>query len=527
MEMKTLNSSFKVRLYQELIASTAIQKNTLVILPTGLGKTYIAILVVAYKIEKNPEGKVLMLAPTRPLVNQHMQTFKKYIIGKEEDFVSLTGKIHATSRRELYKTGKFFFATPQLIKNDVKAGILDLSSFVILIVDECHRSVKNYAYNSVVDEYFKSNPNPLVLGLTASPGGIKDKIEEVKRNLRIEAVEIRTEKDLDVQPYVKETEIEKIFVELPEEFKEIKANLEKIYNQKIYDLLRVKVIHNPKVSKKDLLMTQQDLGRMYRETRDNMVARALVACAEAIKIGHAIELIETQGTSALYQYFEKMGTEKGSQTNRKVLSDFRIKRAFELAKNLQSKNIDHPKLEKLVEIIKTKIKEKPTSKIIVFANYRDSVEKICKTLEKAGIEAREFYGQAKKRGKGLSQKEQIQLLNEFELEIFNVLVATSVAEEGISIPAVDLVVFYEPVPSEIRTIQRRGRTGRTETGKVIFLITKNTRDEWYYWSAFNKEKRMKGVLKDMKKNQDYLNGQLFEKKDQKKTIIDFLKKGET
>ena len=137
----------------------------------------------------------------------------------------------------------------------------------------------------------------------------------------------------------------------------------------------------------------------------------------------------------------------------------------------------------------------------MFANYRSSVAKIVKLLELNGIEAREFIGQAKKRGKGLSQKEQIEILNEFNLELFNILVGTSVTEEGIDIEEVGTVIFYEAVPSEIRTIQRRGRTGRTKPGRVIFLITKDTRDEWYYWSAYHKEKRMKRILYGMKEGE--------------------------
>ena len=117
MKLKLLDSEFKPRLYQELIASTASQKNTLCILPTGLGKTYVAILVAAYRLEKFPESKVLMLAPTRPLVNQHMKTFKKYLIGKEGDFISLTGKIHVDDRKVFYQKCKLFFATILLLNS--------------------------------------------------------------------------------------------------------------------------------------------------------------------------------------------------------------------------------------------------------------------------------------------------------------------------------------------------------------------------------------------------------------------------
>ena len=76
---------------------------------------------------------------------------------------------------------------------------------------------------------------------------------------------------------------------------------------------------------------------------------------------------------------------------------------------------------------------------------------------------------------------------------------TSISEEGLDLPKVDYAIFYEAVPSEIRAIQRRGRVGRQSTGKIIFLLTKGTRDESYYWSAFHKEKRMKSILYNIKK----------------------------
>ncbi len=502
---------FSPRLYQELIAATAVKKNTLCILPTGLGKTYIALLVSAYKLEESTNGKILMVAPTRPLVNQHLETFKKNMILDQEKIIALTGKIHANDRRILYERGLIFFATPQIIRNDVDNKILDLGKFSLLIIDECHRSVKQYAYTEVVERYLKSASHPLILGLTASPGGMKDKIDEVKKNLKIEAVEIRTEKDEDVKPYVKETKVERVYVEFPEEFQNISKLLKEEYEENISALIRAKLLQYTRVPKRELLDLQMQLGKMYNDTKDFAVARMLVVCAKAIKIEHAIGLLETQGIVQLNKYFSEMEKNKSS-ANRQLLSNPRILEAIRLTKELYARGVEHPKMGKLMEMVKNEISEKKNTKIIIFANYRDTVERIVKLLKARGIEAREFIGQAKKSGKGLSQKEQIQLLNEFGYEIFNVLVCTSIGEEGLSVPAVDIVIFYEPVPSEIRTIQRRGRTGRTESGRVIFLITKGTRDESYYWTAYHKEKRMKSIIDTMK-----------ETNTEKKTISDWFK----
>jgi len=487
---------FQPRLYQEMIASTAIRRNTLCILPTGLGKTYIAILVAAWVLENKPNSKILMLAPTRPLVQQHLKTFSQVMTLDKSLFIALTGRVKQEERKMLYEKGRVFFATPQIIRNDVDSGILDLSRFYLLIVDECHRSVKKYAYTEVVERYFSQSLEPLVLGLTASPGGMQDKIEEVKKKLRIEVVEARTEKDFDVRPYVKKTEIEQVYVDMPEEFKWIKAMLEDYYRECLSKLVEANLLPSLKASKKELLEVQKKLGEMYDEMKNGNVARYLVIASQAVKVEHALSLLESEGIFPLRNYFLELKRNKSSST-RGMIADKRIEAVIKKVDELYLKGIEHPKLSKLVEIIK-QILTKKDAKIIVFANYRDSVRLIKAHLEKAGIESREFIGQAKKGGKGLSQKQQIQLLNEFEYGVFNVLIATSIGEEGLSIPAVDVVIFYEPVPSEIRTIQRRGRTGRTESGKVIFLITRGSRDEAYYWSAFHKERRMRNIISELK-----------------------------
>ena len=99
--------------------------------------------------------------------------------------------------------------------------------------------------------------------------------------------------------------------------------------------------------------------------------------------------------------------------------------------------------------------------------------------------------------KGLSQKEQIDAVKDFEAGVYNCLITSSIGEEGLHISSADIAIFYEPVASEIRTIQRRGRVGRTKLGKIIFLITKDTRDEANFYSAGRKEKKMKEILKGM------------------------------
>ena len=135
----------------------------------------------------------------------------------------------------------------------------------------------------------------------------------------------------------------------------------------------------------------------------------------------------------------------------------------------------------------------------MFSHYRDNIELIRKILRNIeDCKPVVLIGQSGE--KGLSQKEQIEILKDYEAGVYNCLITSPIGEEGLHIPSADLAIFYEPVPSEIRTIQRRGRVGRTKVGKIIFLLTKKTRDEGYYWSAYRKEKKMKNILKEMQNN---------------------------
>jgi len=494
-----LKESFEIREYQKAIAETAVKRNTLVVLPTGLGKTYVAMLVVANRLENYPSSKALILAPTRPLVSQHKETFIRYFNLEEESFVALTGKVPKEKRASMYNRAKVIFATPQLIGNDLERGLLNLSDYSVLVVDESHRSVKRYPYPTIAKEYMEQSKFPLILALTASPGGKYERIKDICENLFIEAVEIRTEKDLDVLPYVQPVKKEWINVELPEDFKKIKMLLEDVLKEDLLWLKEHGWIQTVRPTKKSLLELQEELTNRYVEGEKNYsVLWAMEKAIESVKIEHALELLETQGIFALKEYMEKFKSHK-KMANRILLGDSRIREAFRLVQNLYLQGIDHPKLEKVKFVIKDLLKENPKARIIVFANYRSTIDKINALLRESGISCEILIGQAVKGGKGLKQEKQIEILKRFNEGDFNVLVATSIGEEGLSITNVDAVIFFDNVASEIRRIQRYGRTGRTAPGRVIFLITKGTRDEGYYWSSFHRERKMKSILYDLRK----------------------------
>ena len=491
-----MSTSLKPREYQEKIAETASQANTLVVLPTGLGKTMIALLVAMKRLEKFPRGKVVILAPTRPLVLQHFNSFKEILSLESKDMALLTGESPPAERDYLWRRSRYIFATPQTIRNDVRHASIDLNEVVLLVFDEAHRSVKDYSYTELAKVYKDTGPNALILGLTASPGGSKAKISEITENLFIDKVESRSEEDDDVKGYVETTEFEGRKVPLPEAYGPMLAIIRDIYNEKVNRLVTGGFLPKTRLYKSMLLQARATILARLKTGGGNKgyLYGALITQAQAIIVNHALELAETQGVEVLLKYLKRV-REKPDQgkSATALLKDPRWLMLEEEAQ--KAKTVEYPKLTEIRSIAKEQLAKKTDSKMIVFTQYRDTIETIIETLSKDGVSAHRFVGQANKvDSEGMDQKSQTDVLERFSDGEFKVLVSSSIGEEGLHVPDVDLVVFYEAVPSEIRSIQRKGRTGRTMQGKVIVLLAEGTVDEAYFYSSLRREKLMKSVV---------------------------------
>ncbi len=494
-------NTIEQRLFQLNLAGMALKQSTLVVLPTGLGKTIVAMLVIAGRFtQKN--GKALILSPTKPLVEQHAAFLKNAMNLSPEEIVVFTGSIQPDKRTELWNDARVVVSTPQVIENDMLSHRISLSDVVHITFDEAHRAVGNYAYVYIAEKYQALAHDPLILGITASPGSNSDKIDEVTRNLHISSIQVRTEHDPDVKPYVHFRDLEWRHVTVPVEMKGLLDSMKKVLEDRLTQLVKLGfVAPNQKyLNKRELLDLQSRLQGKLRGGPDQMVYKSISLVAEVFKVAHAIEVAETQGPEALAKYFDRLeheaNSKSGSKASRRLVDDVNMRHAMHALKELDAV---HPKLEAVQEIVSEQLNENPDSRVIIFTNYRDMSELVTQSLEEVnGVRPVRFVGQASKyKDTGLTQKQQVEILDQFKSGEYNTLVATSVAEEGLDIPATDLVLFYEPVPSEIRSIQRKGRTGRSHAGKVIVLVAKGTKDEAHYWSSHRKEQNMNKKMRQL------------------------------
>ncbi len=487
---------FQAREYQKTIFNSSKTQNTLVCLPTGTGKTKLAILLLIDRLNKFPKSNIIIVSPSKPLSSQICEEIKSNTDIPKEEINLLTGTIKPEERSKIFSKSKVIVATPQTIQFDTQNKRISLKSTSLLVIDECHRSKEKFANTVVAKEYNKEANNNLILALTASPGATKEKVSEVCSNLFIKNIELRTETDDDLAVHIQQKENENIKVKLPEEFQTIQASLKGQYKSratglKMYGFTKPASV----INKTDLLSYQRSLQQSIK-AGDFLAYRGVSDVAAMIKLNHALGLIETQTPKALQDYFKKLETET-SKASKNILSNKQIQSAIKQTDKLVQNNILHPKTEKLKEIIKDELTKHKNTKTIIFANYRSTVNELKHILsEIPHAKPAILIGQKK----GFTQKEQLNTIEKFNNHKFNILICTSIGEEGLSIGSLDLAIFYDHTASEIRKIQRSGRVARVKPGKIVNLITEKTLDEAMLWTAKRKEAKMHNLLNYMKKN---------------------------
>lgn len=471
-------SSIEYREYQVNLARQAMENNCLVVLPTGLGKTTVALQVIAEFLSRRTGG-VLFLAPTRVLAHQHYEFLSSHLL--MDDIALITGEDTISKRKKLW-INSIICATPEIVKNDLDRQLVSPSQFSLVVFDEAHRSVGDYAYSSIAERF--TDIHTRIIGMTATLPSEREKASEILRILKISSIAQRTEESPDVQPYVQQTDTRWISVELTPEMKAIQSCIVACLDSRYDELGRLGLKLSKTRSLSELLRVRDFVLRQNRKA-----AKPLFT---AIRLIHALNVLESHGVTSFLRFCERTREKKGVGIRDLFENDLNFTKAVLLAKEAQQKGIEHSKIPKLKEILN----EIP-GKALIFTSYRDSVEVIHKKLIEMNISAGFLIGKAGETG--LKQKKQVETVQGFREGKYKVLIATRVGEEGLDISEVNTVIFFDNVPSSIRYVQRKGRTGRKQYGNVIVLIAKDTTDETYYWIGKRKVNAARAMGERMSK----------------------------
>ena len=496
-----------IRDYQFSIVKNSLFNNTLIALPTGLGKTFIAATVMLNFHRWTKNAKIVFVAPTKPLVAQQIDACYNIAGIPRSETTLLTGDVQPALRAEEWKARRVFFMTPQTLLNDISQGYADPKSIALLVVDEAHRAVGEYAYAKVTKLIRRFTQSFRVLALTATPGSKIETVQEVIDNLGVSHCEIRTEDSIDIRQYVHQRNIEQVVLDPSYEMnhvcelftKALQPLVDKLSSQNIYYGRSTMAL-----TAYGLMQAQKEwFAKRGRSANQGVQFMMRAVFSVLTSIAHSIKLLNFHGIRPFYDNLVDMRSEqegrgeKGSKYKRQLLADQSFQEMMStIDRWLRTDGfVGHPKLTALADrVLNHFMDSEDTTRVIVFSEYRDSAEDIVRTLNKHRplVKASIFVGQADgKRGEGMKQAQQIQTIERFRKGEFNVLVATSIGEEGLDIGQVDLIVCYDSSASPIRMLQRMGRTGRKRAGHIVLLLMRGKEEDQFARSKDNYEKMQK------------------------------------
>ncbi|XP_072895713.1 Fanconi anemia group M protein isoform X2 [Hemitrygon akajei] len=528
-------TNWPLRTYQFNMVRAALFQNTLVCLPTGMGKTFIAAVLMYNFYRWYPTGKIVFMAPTKPLVAQQIEACYKVMGIPQNHMAEMTGHTQVLNRQGIWKTRRVFFLTPQVMMNDLSRGACPAANVKCLVVDEAHKALGNHAYCQVVKELCNHTLQFRILALTATPGGDVKAVQQVISNLMIAHLEVRSEDSVDVQPYSHQRHVEKFVIPLGPELTAIQSLYLEVLQTFTRRLLKTGTLFHKEVGN----LTKYQLVLSREQFRKNPppniagVQRGMIEGDYAICISlyHGYELLLQMGMWSLYTYLE--GIMDGSKGMTRACNELcrnavfmemyeQLKAMFSSRSSLASSHMgsenknqfiySHPKLKKLEEVVVNHFQswaasrdpntsggkdDSRNTRVMIFSSYRHSVQEIAEMLSnhRPLVQVMTFVGHASgKNTKGFTQKEQLEVMRCFREGGYNVLVSTCVGEEGLDIGEVDLIICFDAQKSPIRMIQRMGRTGRKREGRIVVLLAEGREERTYNQSQCSKRSIYKTIL---------------------------------
>ncbi|KAJ4858719.1 type III restriction enzyme, res subunit domain-containing protein [Trichoderma breve] len=504
------------QLDREALKTWVLFNNTLVALPTGLGKTFIAATVMLNFYRWTKTAKIVFVAPTKPLVTQQIDACYNIAGIPRSETTLLTGDIAPALRSDEWEKRRVFFMTPQTLLNDLSHGYADPKSIGLMVIDEAHRAVGEYAYAKATKLIRRFSNSFRVLALTATPGSKVETVQEVIDNLGISHCEIRTEESLDIRQYVHDRNIDQIVLDPSDEMNLIGE----LFTEALKPLTEKLSSQNIWYGRNPMALTTYGLIQAQKEwfaTRGNRANQGVQFMMRAIfsvltSLAHSIKLLQYHGIKPFYDNMVDFRSEqedkgeKGSKYRRQIIDSASFQEMMDkIAGWLKLDGfVGHPKLTALADCVLNHFMDNGEgTRVIVFSEYRDSAEEIVRMFNthRPLIKATVFVGQADgKRGEGMKQKQQIDTIEKFKTGAYNVLVATSIGEEGLDIGQVDLIVCYDSSASPIRMLQRMGRTGRKRAGNIALLLMRGKEEEQFAKSKDNYEKMQKLICEGSRFN---------------------------
>lgn len=261
-----------------------------------------------------PKGKIIFMAPTRPLVTQQIDACYQVMGFPKDETVELTGKQNKKSRAIAWQTKRVFYATPQVVWSDLNDADMNfpINDIKLIVVDEAHKAKGKYAYVEVVQSIWTRNKLFRVLALSATPGKSLKDVAEVVKNLLISHIEVRRESSIDVSQYIHKKTIKSIVVKLDERLKQIRRQFFSVVEPYVEKLCGYNVINAgvENLSKQWILHCSNEFKKDAATNRHPEHSEITYNFSVCVSMYHSLELLEGHGLRVFLNYFNEDGEQK-------------------------------------------------------------------------------------------------------------------------------------------------------------------------------------------------------------------------
>uniref|UniRef100_A0A8C7FM60 Activating signal cointegrator 1 complex subunit 3 n=1 Tax=Oncorhynchus kisutch TaxID=8019 RepID=A0A8C7FM60_ONCKI len=471
---KSRGGEKKMREYQRELAEPVFQgKNTVICAPTGCGKTVVALAICEQHLKVKGKGaKVVFMATKVDVFNQQYKLFQEHFQEKDPD-IRIDGLCgnqgDQLSMKVVMENNDIIVLTPQILVNAMAQGeVPSLSCFSLLILDECHNTTGKHPYNIIMTSYLDAKLSteqngqhlPQIVGLTASVGiGSFKNQSEAENNICQLCASLDSRIISTIHTNTDELQS---YVHTPD-----KESLSSIENR---DYGSQKVLQ---------LKDQEEESR---------VCRALYNYTEHLrKYNDALIINEDARTKDALEYLssfiQQVKNAGHDETERQLTAYFDGQQGVlrGLSSGGQKEN---PKLDMLQYILEEQYRQNDETKSVLFVRTRALADALKSWMEESDslkfLKPGVLIGRGRKSsqltGSGMTLNSKKGVLDSFKSfdNQSKILIATSVADEGIDIPQCNLVLMYEYVGNVVKMVQVRGR-GRAQGSKCILVSDKKDR----------------------------------------------------
>jgi len=452
--------------------------NTGLIADTGTGKT-----IMAFLAHEALGFRTLFVTPTVILTNQHADLCKS-VTGKEATV------IHGQKTKRNWKNGQLVIATPHVFMSDFKKGLVNANLFDLLIVDEMHKGQGQYPYVPIANKFVSLNKE--ILCLSASPGSDYDEIQHMEKVYNIKHWVTADIAKPDTKHHLNK-------VELSPELKEAEIYFKIDYLKNLKMLRKVLVDSGHEIDitidENDPFLTQEQndrLGKIVEELPKPEFYKAKFLFARQYKLSYLFRLLMTESYHSFLTQVEEVLAKDESKAGRNIYTDLEFRNVYLMIKKTPGIHPKQAELLSLAERIKLQRKS-----CLVFVFSKKLAVYLASWFNDLGYKTDTLLG-----GKNKSLKHQLEVIEEFSRREITIIFATSVVEEGLSLPEIDVVVHYNQPTTEISRLQRGGRTGRFLEGLVYFLIMNIPYENALYYATLTKLNKMKAMFYKKPAHQD-------------------------